>query len=109
MEFHTMRWIMTIATIFFVVGCGENDSSKSADGKWLEAPAVLSLYLANTDLIMSGRDKEGCPVVIEDIRKDLDDPSNFETQKLFNICSTAGKEFGGDVRCKDKRLQVKCR
>jgi hypothetical protein len=109
MEVHKMRWILTIATIFLVVGCSENGSSESADGKWLEAPAVLSPYLANTDLIMSGRDKEGCPVVIEDIRNGLDDPNNIGAQGLLNICSTAGMEFGGDVRCKDKRLQVKCR
>jgi hypothetical protein len=104
-----MRWNLTIATIFLVVGCGEHGSSESASGKWLEAPAVLSLYLANTDLIMSGRYKEGCPVVIEDIRNGLDDPSNLGAQRFQNICSTASLEFGGDVRCKDKRLQVKCR
>ena len=109
MQVHTMRWVLSIATIIFVVGCGKNGSSESADGKWLEAPAVLSPYLANTDLIMSGRNKEGCPVVIEDIRKGLDDPSNLGTQGLLEICSTAGMEFGGDVRCKDRRLQVKCR
>ena len=106
---HTIRWILTIATIILVVGCGEHGSSESADGKWLEAPAVLSLYLADTDLMMSGRDKEGCPVVIEDIRNGLYDPSNLGAQRFLNICSTAGLEFGGDVRCKDKRLQVKCR
>jgi hypothetical protein len=109
MQVHTMRWILTLVTIFLVVACGENGSPESADVKWLEAPAVLSFYLANTDLIMSGRDKEGCPVVIEDIRKGLDDPSKFETQNLLEICRTAGMEFGADVRCKDKRLQVKCR
>ena len=109
MKVHTMRWVLSIATIIFVVGCGKNGSSESADGKWIEAPYVLSLYLANTDLIMSGRDKEGCPVVIEDIRNGLDDPSNFGTQGLLQICSTAGMQFGADVRCKDKRLQVKCR
>ena len=108
-EVHKMRCILTIATIIFVVGCSENGSSESADVKWLEAPTVLSLYLGNTDLIMSGRDKEGCPVVIEDIRKGLDVSSNFETQNLLNICINAGMEYGGDVRCKDKRLQVKCR
>jgi len=109
MEVHKMRWILTIATIFLVGGCGENGSSESADVKWLEAPSVLSFYLANTDLIMSGRDNEGCPVVIEEIRKGLDNPGNFETQNFLNICSTAGMEFGGDIRCNDKRLQVKCR
>jgi hypothetical protein len=104
-----IRTCLYASVILLVVGCSENGSSESANVKWLEAPAVLSLYLANTDLIMSGRDKEGCPVVIEDIRKGLDDPSNFGTQRLLNICSTAGMEFGGDVRCIDKRLQVKCR
>jgi predicted component of type VI protein secretion system len=109
MQGHITRWIVAIAAISVVVGCSDNSSSQSADDKWLEAPAVLSLYLANTDLIMSGRDKEGCPVVIEDVRKGLDDPSNFGTQGLLQICSNSGMEFGGDVRCKDKRLQVKCR
>ena len=108
MQAHATRRILSIATIFAVAGCGDNGSSQSAGGKWLEAPAVLSLYLANTDLITSGRDKEGCPVVIEDVRKGLDDPSNYGTQGLLKICSTAGLEFGDDVRCKDKRLQVKC-
>ena len=104
-----MRWILTIATIFFVVGCGEHGSSESADGKWLEAPTVLSLYLANSDLRMSVRDKEGCAAVIEDIRNRLDDPGSLGAQRFLNICSTAGLEFGGDVRCKEKQLQVKCR
>ena len=109
MQVHPMRWILAIVTMLLVVGCGENGSPDSADVNWLEAPAVLSFYLANTDLIRSGRDKEGCPVVIEGIRKGLDDPGNFETQNLHGVCSTADMEFGGDVRCKDKRLQVKCR
>ena len=109
MQAHPVRWIQAIVTMFLLLGCGENGSPESADVKWLEAPAVLSLYLADTDLITSGRDKEGCPVVIEDIRKGLDDPSNYGTQGLLQICSTAGMEFGGDVRCTDKRLQVKCR
>ena len=109
MQVHTMRWVLGVAAIFAVVGCSDNGSSQSAEGKWLEAPAVLSIYLANTDLITSGRDKEGCPVVIEDVQKGLDDPSNYGTQGLLKICSTAGMEFGGEVRCEDKRLQVKCR
>ena len=109
MQVNTMRWVLGVAAIFAVVGCSDNGSSQSAEGKWLEAPAVLSIYLANTDLITSGRDKEGCPVVIEDVQKGLDDPSNYGTQGLLKICSTAGMEFGGEVRCEDKRLQVKCR
>ena len=49
------------AIFIVVVGCGNNGSSQSANGKWLEAPAVLPLYLANTDPIMSSRDKEDVP------------------------------------------------
>jgi hypothetical protein len=108
MKIHKTRWILAIATIFVVAGCGDNSSSPSAEGKWLEAPAALTIYLANTDLIMSGRDKEGCPVVIEDVRKGLNDPEMYGTQALLKQCSDAGMEFGEEVRCKDKRLQVKC-
>ncbi|MFN2202534.1 MAG: hypothetical protein ACK2UO_15130 [Caldilineaceae bacterium] len=108
MQTHETRWMLVISTIFVVVGCGHNDSSPSTEGKWLEAPAALTIYLANTDLITSGRDKEGCPVVIEDVRKGLNDPEMYGTQALLKQCSDAGMEFGEEVRCKDKRLQVKC-
>jgi hypothetical protein len=108
MKIYQTRWILIIATVFVVVGCSGNSSSSSSEGKWLEAPAALAIYLANTDLITSGRDKEGCPVVIEDVRKGLSDPEMYGTQALLKQCSDAGMEFGEEVRCKDKRLQVKC-
>ena len=108
MQFQTVPWIFAIAYMFAAAGCGNHGASRSADGKWLEAPAALAIYLANTDLIMSGRDKEGCPVVIEEVRKGLTDPAMYGTRALLKQCSDAGMEFGEAVRCKDKRLQVRC-
>lgn len=108
MQFQTVRWFFAISYIIVAAGCSDNGSSPSAESKWLEAPMALTIYLANTELIMSGRDKEGCPVVIEDVRKGLNDPEMYGTQALLKQCSDAGMEFGEEVRCKDKRLQVKC-
>ena len=51
-----------IPTILIEIArCGDIGSSQSANGKWLEVAAVLPLYLANTNPIMSSIDKEDVP------------------------------------------------
>lgn len=105
-----LSWLVPTVVVAVASGCSGGSSGESTAGKWLEAPKALTIYLANTDLIMSGRDKEGCPVVIEEIRKDLrDGEANFGTQAVLEVCSTAGLGFGDEVACKGKRLQVKCK
>ena len=109
MKFIRMRLAYTVLLAGAMSGCGDGGSDGGTNGKWLDAPKALAMYVTNSDLISSGRNVEGCPVVIERIRSDLEKgASNFGTQQVLGVCSTAGMEFGNQVRCNGKRLQVNC-
>jgi hypothetical protein len=104
------RCILPLLLVPTISGCSDNSSGESAGGKWLDAPKVLADYLANTELIISGRDREGCPAVIETIRKQLaEGASTFGTSAVLEVCSNAGLQFGDKVRCEGKRLLVNCK
>ena len=108
MKCFNISWMLPIVIVAVTSGCSDNPD-ESTTGKWLEAPKVLTIYLANTDLIISGRDKDGCPAVIEMIRKQLrEGRSTYEAQAVIKVCSSAGLEFGEKVTCNGIMLQVKC-
>ena len=105
MNSRTIRLVPMLAA--FMSGCGGSDNA--TDGKWLEAPDALAMYLADPELMSSGRDKEGCPVKIDKIRADLQEGvTSLGTRQIQSVCSNAGMAFGNEARCEGKRLQVQC-
>lgn len=107
MNSRTIRSAHSLILAALMSGCGGSDNA--TDGKWLEAPNALAMYLADPELMSSGQDKEGCPVKIDRIRADLQEGvTSLGTRQLQSVCSNAGMAFGNKARCEGKRLQVQC-
>lgn len=105
-----LRSLHVLALLAIVGGCGDGNPEDEAGEEWLEAPDALAMYLADPELMTSGRNAEGCPAVIDRIRGALEGgASTLGTRQILGVCSTAGMEFGGEVRCEESRLQVRCR
>lgn len=103
------RSIPALLLVAVISGCGGGGSDGSAGGTWLEAPDALAMYLADPELISSGRDQEGCPVVIDRIHAALEEgASTLGTRQNQSVCSNAGMGFGNEVRCEGTRSQVQC-
>ena len=107
---HPRRHLLAavLAIPFLVTGCDRDD-----DGRWVDASEAQTFFsnaatrqtLGETSLSELNRQ---CDDLIASARSALDEPASPGLRVLIQVCSKEGLGFGGELRCADDTLQVRC-
>jgi len=90
-------------------------------GQWVEAPETLTLY-EGMDRIRQMQaqveqnqtpkaESRSCQDLLGQMREHIAaaESNNVLFQHMVRRCGDLGMQFGGEVRCESRRLQVKCK